>query len=156
MFIILDGNVRASWLTACASIAAPTVAEINAGLALEQRLTADGLDITVSTGSVTTSVAGSKFATERAGRISFKGSLKFHHDSVADTPWTTLTYGTLGFIVVRNGVASTTAWAAAQKAMVYPVEVGEFDEEAIKENSGWDFTVPLFLYSDMNQRAVVA
>jgi hypothetical protein len=155
-FIPIDGNVKVSWATSISNIAAPTTSELNAGTALESKLTADGLDITVSTGGAGTSVAGSRYSTERAARVSFKGSLKFHHDGSADTPWTTLTLGTLGYLVVRLGIASTTAWTASQKVAVYPVECGEFDDEAIKENGSWDFTVPLFLTSDMNQRAVVA
>jgi hypothetical protein len=155
-FVVIDGKVKASFLTACSNIAAPTTTELNAGTSLETKLAADGIDIGIKTGTADTSIIGSRYATGRAGRVSIDIMLKFLHDDTADTPWTVLTYGATGFLVVRHGLASTTAWASSQKVKVYPVEVGEFDDEESGESKRWGFSVPLILTGDPNQRAVIA
>jgi hypothetical protein len=152
----IDGKVRVSWLTACANINGPTVAELNAGTSLEGFITPDGLQIGASTGTVDTSNLGSTFTTGRAGRNSYEISLKFHHDSPTDTPFNLLPYRTSGFLAVRRGIDKTTAWTIAQKAEIYPVETMQTSEEAPAPDGSWDFTVPMVLTADAQPRAVVA
>lgn len=152
----IDGKVRVSWLTACANIQAPTVAELNAGTALEGFITPDGLNITPSTGKVAAGNLGSTFSAERIGRRAFAISIKFHHNSPTDTAWNLLPYRTSGFIAVRRGIDKATAYAATQKAEVYPVESGEPAEEPPQPDGTWDFTVEFALTDDAATRAVIA
>jgi hypothetical protein len=154
--VIIDGRVRVSWLTACANIAAPTVAEANAGTALEGFITPDGLDIGMDTGGVDNSNLGSTFTTMRAGRKKPTISITFHHDSPTDTPYNLLPYRTTGFLLVRRGVDKTTVYAIGDKVEVYPVESGEATQVKPGPDSTWDFTSPMFVTSDPNTRAVMA
>jgi len=154
--VIIDGRVRVTFATSIGNVAAPTVAELNAGTALETFITPDGLDIAVGTNKVDTSNLASTFTTNRAGRKTPEISVTFHHDSPTDTPWNLLPYRTVGFLIVRRGVDRTTAWTIGDKVGVYPIEAGEGNETKPAPDSTWDFMVPLFVTADPNQRAVVA
>lgn len=154
--VLIDGMVRVTSCTAIANIAAPTTTELNAGTTLDTFLTPDGLDIGMDTGTVDTSVLRSTFTTSRAGRRKPSIMLKCHHDSPTDTPYLLLVYQAVGFLVVRRGVAVATAYASADKLEVYPYQCGEPVQEKPQPDGTWDFSVPLFVTSDPNTRAVVA
>lgn len=154
--IVIDGRVKVTFATSVAAIAAPTTAEANAGTALQNFITPDGLEIAASTGKVNTSNLGSTFTTNKAGRRSFDIKIMFHHESPTDTPWNLLPYNTDGFLIVRRGVLATTAWAALDKVAVYPVNTGEPNEEKPTVDGVWDFSVEMFLSAEPNTRAVMA
>jgi hypothetical protein len=154
--IIIDGRVRVTWSAALGNVAAPTVAELNAGTALEQFIQPDGLDVGMDTGGVDTSNLGSTFTTMRAGRKKPSVTIGFHHDGPTDTPYNLLPYRTAGFIIIRRGVDRTTAWTVGDKVEVYPVETGEAVQVKPGPDSTWDFTSPMFVMADPNTRAVVA
>lgn len=161
--VIMDGRVRVYWLTACANIALPTVAELNAGTDLTGYITPDGLDIAMSTGKVNVGNVGSTFTLNRVGRREPTISLTMHHDSPTDTPWTLLVYRATGFLAVRTGIDKTTAWTIGQGAggstgvvQMYPVEAGEYNPVKPAPDTSWDFMVDLTVYLDPNVRAVVA
>jgi len=154
--VIIDGRVKVTWATAIANVAAPTVAELNAGTALQGYITPDGLDITPSTGKVDISNLGSKYTTNRAGRRAFDVTIKFHHDSPTDTPYNLFPYNTDGFLIVRRGVDATTAWGSGDKVEVYPINTGEAMQEKPAPDGTWDFSSPMFVSNDPNTRAVVA
>lgn len=154
--IIIDGRVKVTFCTAISNIAAPTTTELNAGTALQSYITPDGLDIAASTGKVDVSNLGSTFTTTKAGRRSFDSSIKFHHESGTDVPYNLFPYNTDGYLVVRRGVLATTAWTAADKVEVYPINTGEPMQEKPAPDGTWDFTVPMFVSADPNTRAVVA
>lgn len=161
--VIMDGRVRVSWLTACANIAAPTVAELNAGTNITSFITPDGLDISVSTGKVNVGNVGSTYTLNRVGRREPDLSLTLHHDSPTDTPWTLLTYRATGFLAVRTGIDTATAWTVGQGTggstgvvQMFPVECGEYNPVKPGPDTSWDFMVPLTVYLDPNTRAVVA
>src|SRR6266536_500036 len=152
--VIIDGRVRISFCTAIANIAAPTVAELNAGTSMEGYVTPDGLDISIATGAVDVSNIGSSITAERAGRRKATISLKIHHDDTSDVGWNLLPYRTSGFLAVRMGLDKTTAYASTQKIKIYPIETGEPSDEAVKPDSTWDFSVSTYSSADFNQRAV--
>jgi len=161
--VIMDGRVRVSWLTACANIAAPTVAELNAGTAIHSYITPDGLDISIDTGRVDVGNVASTFTLERVGRRKPQVKLTLHHDSPTDTPWTLLVYRAVGFLAVRLGVDATTAWTIGQggggstgQVMVIPVEAGQDNPVKPGPDTSWDFMTDLTVYLDPNFRAVVA
>jgi hypothetical protein len=154
--VIIDGRVKVTWATAVANIAAPTVAELNAGTALQGLITPDGLKIDAKTGKVNSSNLGSKTTTYKAGRKEYDVSLTFHHDSPTDTAYNVFTYRAAGYLVVRRGVDATTAWTVADKVEVYPLEAAEPNQENPAPDSTWDFETEFFLTADENTHAVVA
>lgn len=73
-----------------------------------------------------------------------------------DLPWTTLTYQTVGYLVVRRILPYTTAWAADQDVEVYPVEAGERNTIPPAPNEVAKFTSMLMLREEPDTSAVVA
>jgi len=164
--VIIDGRVRVYWLTACSNIALPSVAELNAGTNLTSYINPDGLDIGNTTGKVNVGNVGSTFTLERMGRRNPTVSLTCHHDATTgstDPAWNLLVYRATGFLAVRMGVDTTTAWTIGQGAggttgsvEMFPVECGEYMNVKPQPDGSWDFTVDLGVYLDPNKRAVVA
>jgi len=164
--IIMDGRVRFYWLTACANILLPTVAELNAGTDLTTYIRPDGLDISMDTGEVDVGNVGSTFTLTRVGRRKPTVALGMHHDATASTTdpaWSLLVYRATGFGAVRTGIDKATAWATGQGGggttgalMVIPLEVAEFSPSKPGPDTSWDFDVPVKVYLDPAWRAVVA
>jgi hypothetical protein len=164
--VIMDGRVRVYWLTACANIAAPTVAELNAGTDLTGYIRPDGLDISMTTGEVDVGNVGSTFTLKRVGRRVAAVTLGFHHDATAattDPAWSLLVYRATGFLASRTGIDKATAWASGQGGggttgalMVIPLEVAEFSPSKPAPDTAWDFDVPVKVYLDPSWRSVVA
>jgi hypothetical protein len=116
-----DEYTRIWWCTSISSKTAPTVAEINAGVELTTYVAKDGLKVGASNNVVKNDNISTSFSGEIPGTYGNKLSLKCFRDNSADTAWTTLgTRNTAGFLVVRRGVAYTTAVATSQKVEVYP------------------------------------
>lgn len=118
-----DGMIKVAFVPTITNVDAPTVAEITAGVDLEGRLTADGLNISGDTASVDTSKLNSSVNSETIGRDSYTVSLTYVRgsDSEATDVQDALVRGAAGYLVVRSNVVSTTAWTAAQEVEVYPV-----------------------------------
>lgn len=152
----IDGRVKVAWVNAIALIGQPTLTELNGGIAAENYITPDGLDIAASTGKVKVSNLGSKQNANKAGRKNYDIKVMIHHDGTADTLWNTLTYQTAGFLVVRRGIDKTVAWTSGQKVEVYPVDCAEPTEQKPTEDGTWDFEVELIVNADANTRAVIA
>src|SRR5687768_3186917 len=108
--ITADGKTRVSWVPTISNIAAPTTAELNAGMLLHSTMTADGLaGFRPETADVDTSSLDSTFNTNVNGRTSFSGTtLRMKKQSGTDTIYDTLTRDTAGYVVVRNGIAAGT------------------------------------------------
>lgn len=130
--ITADGKTRVYWVTTISNIQAPTTTELNAGIALQSTLTADGLNgLNPDTADVDSSALDSTFTTNVNGRTSFSNvTLRLKKQLSGDTIFTTLIRDTAGFLVIRRSVASTTAWTTAQAIEVYPAlceEVSRID-----------------------------
>jgi hypothetical protein len=156
--LISDGNTKVAFATSIASITAPTVAELTAATDWTTRLTPDGLKTDPATADVDTSSLASTFTTNQPGRRSYTVELTFKRGSTTteDNPFTTLTYGATGYLVVRRGVAYTTAFATGDKVEVYPFAAGEAQNIAPAANEVSKFMSPLKVTSDPATRAVVA
>ena len=122
--LLSDGMIRVEWLTTCANIAAPTVAERNAGLNLTPVMTPDGLKTDASNANVDNSSLASTYDTTLVGRVKNANSVKFKKQDAADTAATTLTFKANGFLLVRRNVATGTAPAIGDKCEVYPSQCG--------------------------------
>jgi hypothetical protein len=126
--IVVDGATKVSFVPTIASLAAPTTAELNAGTALETILVAAGLEgFDPSNADIDTTSLASTFDTKLPGRVSFSGTALILKKQVGtDTAYVTLSVPlTVGYIVIRDGILATTAWTAAQKVDVFPVQLGQ-------------------------------
>jgi len=156
--IIVDGTVKVAFVPTVTVLAAPTVAELTAGDDIDTFITADGLiGYEPETAEVDTTALSSTFDTKRAGRASFSGTmLRIKKQTGTDTTYDTLVRSTEGYIVIRRYVAASTAWAAADKVSVYPIQCGETKELAPEANTTARYEVPTMITLEPELRAVVA
>jgi hypothetical protein len=158
--VLTDGNTRVAYVPTISSIAAPTTTELNAGILLQSVMSADGLvGFESATDKVDNTALNSKFGTTVPGRPNFSDTrLRLKKQGAGDTTYTTLVYGTAGYIVIRRDIAETTAWASAQVIEVYPIICGEVSllppdggNQSVRK-----YEVPLAISSQPNLRAAVA
>jgi hypothetical protein len=156
--VFADGNTRVWFVSAIASIAAPTVAEINAGTVLSGKMTPDGLvGFEASTAEVDNSNLESTFDTKDIGRDSYSGTmLRFKKQDSPDGIYTLLVRGLVGYIVIRRDVVATNAVASGQAVEVYPVRVGRRKRLAPEANSVAKYEIPTMITSAPQPDAVVA
>lgn len=157
--ITVDGRVKVYHVPTIANIAAPTTAELNAGTAIDDLLTPDGLvGFMPETADVDNSSMASTFDTVKAGRASYTGTMiRLKKQSGSDALYNVLVYGFLTHIVVRrNGSLSTVAWTVADQVEVYPVECGEVGNIEPEKNTVQKYQIPVKIRSKPNLRAVVA
>lgn len=157
--VFADGNTRVAFVGSIASIAAPTAAELTAGTLLQSYITADGLmGFEATTAEVDTTALASTFDTKTIGRDSFSGTgLRLKKQTYgSDTVFTLLARAVAGYIVIRRGIAETTAWTAAQACEVYPVTCGQTKYLAPEANSVQRYEIPTPITAAPNLRAVVA
>lgn len=155
--VINDGKTKVAFATTIADISSPSVAELTAAMDWTERITPDGLNIPASTADVDNSSLASTFDNKRVGRRGFAPELTFKRgdNPTDDEPWTTLTYQTTGYLIVRRILPYTTAWAAGQKVEVYPVECGERNSIPPAPNEVAKFTSPMKVTDDADTNAVV-
>lgn len=125
--IVVDGQTQIWVVTTISSLAAPTVAEITAGVKIGPSLRADGIEnFSASPTAVDTTSIESLAETSVPGRVTFgDAALVLKKQASSDTAYTALgTPYTNCFIVMRFGVAAATAVAAAQKVDIYTVQTG--------------------------------
>lgn len=151
-----EGNTKVAFVTTIAAKAAPTVAELGAGTELSSLLTKDGLQVPDTQNMVDSSTLSDTFDAQRVGSWGGSLSLTGFRDDTSDDFWDLAVYGTEGYIVVRRGVAYDTAWTAAQKVEVYPVELHEPVPNATAANEEARFTVACAVTGEPAKRAVVA
>lgn len=160
--LVHDGNYLVTWVPTIADMAAPTVTELAAGIDLECQITPDGLNREASDEMVDTSRLCSVFTTQRIGRTSFEVSITLVRlDTSAvgvteDEAYDTLLKGTLGYLVVRDNLPASTAYAASQEVEVYYVEAGTRSKASPAANEQMTFTVPFSVLIEPQLAAVVA
>src|SRR5690606_14210283 len=112
-----DGMIKATWAPTVADIAAPTVTELTTGVDLECHLTKDGLGITTTENTVDDGALCEAFDAQLPGSysVAMAMTLKRDNDDLVD-PWSFFARGDEGYLVIRRGVASATAWTIADKA----------------------------------------
>lgn len=156
--IPVDGMTRVAWVSSVADIAAPTTDELNAGLLLQETLTADGLmGFEPETADVPATSLASTFDTVDVGRDSFSNTaLRFKKQTGTDTIYNTLTRLTAGYVVIRRDVGEGTAWATAQPVEVFPVRCGQTRRLAPESNSMTRYEVTVKITSSPELRAAVA
>lgn len=152
-----DGMLKVTWAPAIADTDGPTVAELNAGEDLECHLTKDGLGITVNENTVDDGALCQVNTAQLPGSYTVAIALTMKRNNVeADDPWTFFTRGDEGYLVVRRGVASATAWAASQRVEVYPSIAGQKSPVTPASNEQARMLVNLYNTSDPEFDGVVA
>lgn len=159
--MLADGNVKVTFVPTILNIAAPLAAtELSAGgsLTLECLITADGLSISVDEAVVSLPALCETFDAESPGRAKYAIDLTmFRHVATADDDaWVTLVRGLSGYLVIRYGVAVTTAYAAADKLLVFPCTFGERKPLPTEANGGVKFASHVYVTSQPELDAVAA
>jgi hypothetical protein len=157
---LTDGNIKATWVPTISSISAPTVAELTAGsiIVLENTVLDDGLKIDFDEGTVTGNVLASTQDFEGPGRSKASIELTYFRDSTgsADRMWSVMVRSTVGYLVVRRGVAATTGYAIGDKVEVYNATCGERKPQPPERESYDKVMVKLFASGTYNLEATVA
>lgn len=156
--VVTDGRIKVWSVPSIANIAAPTVAELNAGTALESLITPDGfMGFEPDTSAIDTSALNSTKNYKMPGRINLDNTgLRMKKQAGVDTVYNTMIYGYSTNIVVRRDTLSTTAWTIADKVEVYPVTCGATKNLTPEANSLHKYEVPAMVTGDWNDRATVA
>ena len=157
--IILDGRVKVWSVPTISNIAAPTTAELNAGISLALYMPKDGVKgVMPDTGEVDNTKLNSTYGTSLPGLGELKpGSLTFFRQTGTDTVWSTFVKDYVTNLVIRRqGSLETAAWASTDKVEVFPIQCGFRNEQDFAENELQKYTIPIFFYSSPNQTAVVA
>lgn len=154
-----DGQVRVYWAPSISNIAAPTVAELNAGLNLGDTMTPEGLKgFEATTADVPTDAFTSTYDTVTIGRDSYSNTaIGVKKQTVgSDTIRSTMTRGVNGYIAIRRGIPATTAWATGQQVEIYPVMCGRRKENPPGKNTLLTYEIPTKIWQAPNPDAVVA
>ncbi|MGW4663178.1 phage tail tube protein [Streptosporangium sandarakinum] len=153
-----DGNVKVTWCLNIANISAPTAAELNAGVDLQEYLTKDGLNIEPDQSAIDNTKLASTSETEDAGTTKFNIDLTYARKQVLaeDVAFNTLIPGQIGFLAVRRTMAHNIAWAAGQEAEVYPGRCGKRRRQPPVLNESQRVMVKLFNHEPADDEATVA
>jgi hypothetical protein len=128
--VIGDGKERWDIVASIANIAAPTAAELNAGVRVSQYMPKDGATgWTADTAAAPTSSKESTFQTSVNGMISLNGpQFKFKRQTplATDPAFNATPRDGTGFAVRRNSLTATTAYAAGTQVVdVFPVQFSQ-------------------------------
>jgi hypothetical protein len=151
-----DGMIRVYYAATVSNKAAPTVAEANAGTSLSNFITKDGVNTPATQNMVDNASLAETYDAQVPG--SFGGPITFTgiRDNATDTFWNLITYNLTGYILIRRGVATATAWTIADKVEVYPVQFHEPLPLPTASNEQGRFTVQAAVTSQPNLKAVMA
>ncbi len=151
-----DGMIRLQVVATISNIAAPTTAELNAGTDVSNFVTKDGVQVPSNQNYVDNSSIAETYDSQVVGSFGGAITLTGIRDNVTDTFWDLVVYGTNTHLVVRRGLARSTAFAAAQKVEVYPIQWHEPLPVQTASNEQGRFTAAAAVRSQPNLKAVVA
>lgn len=153
-----DGMVRVYFVTTISNKAAPTTAELNAGTDLSTFVPKDGLATPSNQNMVDNASLAETFDAQVVGSFGGPLTLTCFRDAIPanDTAWNLFTYGLVGFLAVRRGPSTATAWTAAQKTEVWPIMSHEPLPVQTATNEMGKFTVQFAVTSQPNLKATVA
>jgi hypothetical protein len=154
--LVYEGKTNVYWLTTCANIAAPTVAEITAGVALTNFVTKDGVAVNLTTNNVDNATIAETFDAETVGSWGGELELTLFRDATADTAWTTCVYGTAGYVVIDRFRASGTLPIATNKVEVWPATMHQPVPENSAANTLLRFKEKFAITGAPNLKATVA
>ncbi|WP_333770945.1 phage tail tube protein [Streptomyces sp. IBSBF 2435] len=163
------GNIAVRFAPTVVDMAAPTAAEVTAGVNLTNHMTRDGLKTPSTGNTIDAADAGSRFNATAPGTYGGDAAeYTGHRDSKTanDLAWTTLEAGTAGFLIVARagfhqnattGLGSPDgAPTAADRCEVYPVTVISRAPSDTGDNETAKFTAQMAITGEPVQDAVVA
>lgn len=153
---VYEGKTDVWWVTTIASKTAPTVAEINAGVNLTNFVAKDGVSTNFNKNNVDSATIAETFNSQIPGSYGSDLELVMFRDDTADTAWNLCVYGTNGYVVLRRGVATGAAVAAAQKVEVFPASMHEPTVENAAQDTQVRFVETFAVTSAPAQKATVA
>ena len=153
-----DGYTRVAVVPAINNLAAPSLAEINAGTDITCDLTADGLRLSREQSTTTRTGWASNVDFEAPTRYGFPnaGLTGFRYTPPEDeTLWDlAASFREEAFLVVRRGLDHDIAWATSQVVETYQFQWGKRSVYDSANDTMVTFTVPIHI-SDDNDAAVV-
>lgn len=154
---VYEKNYRVHWLTTVVSTAAPTVAEIGAGVYMGRLLAKDGIELGVSQNRVDIPVIDELFDSERMGSWGVRPSLTIYRDDTSETEGFDLAVsGATGFLVISPFQATPGTEAIGDPAYVMPAEMGVVMPADSGANSPQTFKLDFAVTSEPNLKAVIA
>lgn len=154
-----DGNLKVVWVPTISNAAAPTVAEVTGGTAIDIScyLTPDGFTTGGDEAVVTDDRLCSTQSFEQPGRFSDTLDVIYvWGDATDNVAYTTLTRLAKGFIVARWAKPYATALAAADKIDVYPATCGKQNKMPPEANSVLKCGQKLFITGAVSRDVAVA
>jgi hypothetical protein len=141
-------------VSSIANIAAPTTAELNAGTAITNFVTKDGLTVPANQNYVDNSSLAETYDAQVVGSFGGPVTMIGIRDNATDTFWDLVVYGTATHLAVRRGTATATAWGAGNKLEVYPIMWHEPLPVQTASNEQGRFTAAAAVRSQPNLKAV--
>jgi hypothetical protein len=158
--IQFTGTGKLYFCTTISNTAAPTVAQVSAGVNLTGFLRQDGLDRSEDGALVDTATAADLFDTTDIGTSSAKLELTLYRDTVTadDDAWAALPKGTRGYLVVApfgfSGASGVPA--AADRCEVWQIAVSSRSMAPIGKDTAQTFKVTCAVPSAPVMDSVVA
>lgn len=150
-------EIRVAFVATIASPAAPTVAELTAGVNLTPFLRRNGLSRPQTGNTIDASDLASRQNKQAAGTYGGDSwTVRAYRDDTADTAWDTLEPGTDGYLVVRNFGGSGEAFAAADEIEVAPITVVSRSAADTADNEMQSFEAALAITGDIEYATVAA
>jgi hypothetical protein len=138
-----EGNVKVAWVPALADPADPVLTELTAGTVvdLSDYIKAGAFEPSAEQATGDDRRLSSTETFQVLGRVTRGlGEIRYVYEPQAapaaagNKAYETLKQGTAGYVVVRYGLPSGTAFAATQKVDVYPAECGAQRKLGVPEN----------------------
>jgi hypothetical protein len=149
--IIGDGKERWDIVTSIANTAAPTAAELNAGVRISQWMTKDGATgFVADTADAPTSSKESTFQTAVNGMISLNNpqfKIKRQTPLGSDAAFTAMPTDGTAFAVRRNSKTATSAHVATDIVDVFPVQFSQKAKVDQADNQPEMYIVPVKITS---------
>jgi hypothetical protein len=127
--IIDNGKTLVQYAPELEDKASPTLAEIEAGIRLSDKITADGMvGFEPDTGDIDNTSLESEFGTVLPGRAAYSGQmlrLKRQEPLDEDEAYDTLQRGVFGYLIVRRYQRAAEPFAEGDLVEVYPIACGE-------------------------------
>lgn len=144
--ILCNGNTKVTWVTSVAVLGVMTAAEGNGGTDLQDLITPDGINLSITDSEVDASVLSSDSEYSFPGTFKVACSLTLQRDSVTGTDkgWTTFVRNTAGFLVIRRNTLASVTWAIADKYEIYTMTVGKRSNNPPAKNTLQTMMVALF------------
>lgn len=157
--VAADGNIRVAFCTTLTP-AAPTASQCNAGIDLSYYLTPDGLKPNFDEAEIVDDRLADTQTFQNRGRVKKtldKLRYVINPSSAPDNlAYSGLPAGTVGYLVVRYGIAAATAFIAGQKVDVWPITVGERLKEPPEQNSVLHTSQSAFVTNIVGEDVTVA